>query len=157
MAMTDPLFLDDDELADVPEGYTAEEWAAMKRCADVLDFGYEPAEPKLRDLGVAIPDVPLEYRTSRANGRIVRVEVPNKTYLIQCAHLVKIGTAANIHRRYRELEAMNALPIKLLHVFAGGHHVEGELQKRFDAYWDHDEWYRIEGELAAWIEEGCPL
>ena len=142
-----------------PEGYTAEEWAGMLRAAEVLDYGYTPPPSKSRDIGVEIPEVPMEYREdlSFVSGIRRKVRVPNITYLIQCGEFVKIGITADIESRLRTLESSNPHALKVVALLAGGRALERALHKRFADYRHRDEWFRIEGALAKWIEGGCQL
>lgn len=143
---------------DIPEGYTAEEWEAMKRYAESLDFPIRPETSAWkRDLGVEIPEVEDTHRVTQSNGRFIKVRVPNKTYLIRCGDYVKIGITADVRLRLRTLEAHNPLPLEVGALFPGGREIERKLHARFVAYRHRDEWFRIEGELADWIKAGCPL
>lgn len=136
----------------------AEEWAKLCRCAETLDFGYR-LEPPLwrRDLGVPIPEVEQEFRSyTNYRGIEHRVSVPNKTYVIRCGDFLKIGITADIHARLRTIESHNPHPLEVVALLVGGRAVERSLHLRFKAYRHRDEWFRVEGELAAWVEEGCP-
>jgi hypothetical protein len=143
LTMSEPEYHPDDD----------EDMRALRRAAAVLDFtsSLPPDPPRI---SVPIPDVP---HTSRSGYGGLRVRVPNKTYLIRCGSFVKIGMAADIADRLRALEAANPHELDVLKVLAGGRQVERSLHVRFAAYRHRGEWFRLEGELAAWIEAGCTL
>jgi hypothetical protein len=137
-----------------PEGYTVEQWDRMVAASKVLDFGYSPPPKRLFD--TPIPDVPERiWQPFMPRDRPKRIA--NRTYVVRCGSLVKIGMASDVERRFRDLTAMNALPLEMVVVLPGGREVERPLHLRFARYRDHDEWFRVEGELASWIAEGCPL
>lgn len=132
--------------------------AAMRRCAEVLDYGHlitpKPAPVPL--VTVPIPDA--ERRSTETPGLFGRriVAVPHLTYVIRSGPFVKIGATANVENRVRELRIDNPHEVEAIAVLAGGRTVEGSLHRRFKAYRHRHEWFRIEGELADWIERGCP-
>jgi hypothetical protein len=142
-----------------PEGYTQEEWDAMLKCSDILDFPVPPSRhPYRRDIGVPIPDVPVEHRSgSNGTDKGLQMRVPNMTYVIRCGPFVKIGMTSCIHTRLRAMESTNPHDLVVVSLLAGGRRVEGALHKRFAAQRHRDEWFREEGPLADWIAEGCPL
>jgi excisionase family DNA binding protein len=84
---------------------------------------------------------------------------PCDVYVVRCQNFVKIGKATNVESRIKSLQAANPLELEVLKVLTegNGHQLELELHKRFAAQRHRLEWFRIEGELAAWIEQGCPL
>lgn len=133
--------------------------AAMRRCAEVLDYGHlitpKPAPVPL--VTVPIPDA--EKRSIEVHAlfdRMRTVAVPHLTYVIRSGPFVKIGTSSDIEKRVRELRISNPHEVEAVAVLAGGRAVEGSLHRRFKAYRHRHEWFRIEGELADWIERGCP-
>jgi hypothetical protein len=140
-----------------PPGYTAEEWGAMRRASESLDFGYVPPLPKKRDIGVPIPDAPVEYREDLSNipGWKRKVRLPNLTYLIRCGDFVKIGITSDIEGRLRALESCNPHTLTVIALLRGGRALERALHKRFAEQRHRDEWFREEGELADWIDGGC--
>lgn len=143
-----------------PEGYTDEEWEAMERCASVLDFAtMYPEKPRqLREIGVEVPIVEHQYRSSQDGyRRHIKVRVPTMTYVIRCGAFVKIGATSDVRSRLRQLEAVNPFELTVVAVLAGGQTVERKLHKRFCDLRHRDEWFREEGDLAEWIKEGCPL
>lgn len=128
-----------------PDGYTDEQWAAMVRCSQSLNF-----------LDGALDPEPAPYRLAepehRHDGRF-RKRVPNHVYFIRCGDFVKIGVASCVATRLRTIKAMNPRPVEVVHVVVGKQPVEREFHLRFAAYRHLDEWFRIEGELADFLEE----
>ena len=84
------------------------------------------------------------------------VAVPHLTYIIRSGPFVKIGASADVEKRVRELMISNPHEVTAVAVLAGGRTTEGKLHRRFKAYRHRHEWFREEGDLAAWIAEGCP-
>ena len=131
----------------------------LRKCADVLDFGYlmtpKPAPVPL----VTVPIPEAERRSTQTPGLFGRrtVAVPHLTYVIRSGGFVKIGATANIENRVRELMISNPHEVTAVAVLAGGRTLEGTLHRRFRTYRSRHEWFRAEGELAQWISEGCPV
>jgi hypothetical protein len=68
--------------------------------------------------------------------------------------LVKIGhSARDLPTRLSELQTGSPLKLKILFNFRGSQKEEAILRRRFAKYHSHNEWFRIEGELKAFIEE----
>ena len=109
---------------------------------------YTP-KPKQANIQVAIPDAPERVRYDG-------FRVPSRTYVIRCEGFVKIGIASDVERRFRDLQSANPHRLECLAVLPGGRDVERRLHARFAAQRTHDEWFRIEGDLAAWIDGGFP-
>lgn len=84
---------------------------------------------------------------------------PCDVYVIRCQGFVKIGKAAKVESRIATLRIGNPFDLELIaHLTEGdGHALERALHQRFAAHRHRFEWFREEGELAAWVEAGCPL
>jgi hypothetical protein len=107
---------------------------------------------------VSVPIPHAEKRSTDVPGLFGRrrtVAVPHLTYVIQSGPFVKIGATANVENRVRELMIDNPHEVIALAVLPGGRTVEGALHRRFKAYRHRHEWFRVEGDLAQWIEGGC--
>lgn len=113
----------------------------LRRAAEVLDFG-SSAQPGPK---------PITGPTGRRTRR------PGWVYVIRCGSFVKIGSTSDVPARLRKLQSHNPHDLTLLATFSGGQSFEFDLHKRFKACRHRDEWFREEGELAAWIAEGCPV
>jgi hypothetical protein len=71
---------------------------------------------------------------------------------------VKIGFAANVTSRIRGLQTGCPAPLRLVASVPATTADERRLHhETFPAYREHGEWFRREGDVAAWIEAGCPL
>jgi hypothetical protein len=89
--------------------------------------------------------LPLEIR----NGEV--------TYVMRCGDYVKIGYSTDPERRCRRIFMPgNPLEITILATFPLGELYERFLHDKFKAYLHRDEWFRIEGSVAAWIARGFP-
>jgi hypothetical protein len=54
------------------------------------------------------------------------------------------------------LQVSSPYEVTLLHSIAAPVDLERHLHERFASYRHRGEWFRIEGELAAWIDAGFP-
>ena len=82
---------------------------------------------------------------------------PGKVYLAGFGTYVKIGFTSASKIEYRLSEIQTGCPEKLT-VFAlndGTCATEATLHRRFSDLRTHGEWFRREGDLAAWIDGGC--
>ena len=76
-------------------------------------------------------------------------------YVITANGSVKIGISTNPDVRFRGLANSSAEPLTLVATFAddrGGKALESELHARWAEYRTHGEWFRLEGELAEWVD-----
>ena len=143
-----------------PEDVAEEDIVAhLRDAAKVLETGYSPIyREKPKRVAVPIPETEAQYRTDPdwlpAHMRRGNVRVADKTYVIRSGDFVKIGIAHDIERRFRDIMSLNPHDVECLVVLAGGRALERSLHLRFAAHRHRDEWFRIEGELAAWIERG---
>jgi hypothetical protein len=80
-------------------------------------------------------------------------------YAVQLGSMprVKIGFTKDVERRMPGIQTGAHEKLVLLHSVAGTTTHEAALKQRFEPYKTHGEWFRLEGDVAAWIEEGCPL
>ena len=87
---------------------------------------------------------PLEIR----NGEV--------TYVMRCGDYVKIGHSIDPEKRRLSFTPGNPLEITIIATFPCGELYERFLHIKFKGHWHRDEWFRIEGDIAAWIAKGCP-
>lgn len=83
-------------------------------------------------------------------------EIEGNIYVVGFDNYVKIGYTVNVKNRIAALQT--AIPRKLVlygTITGSSFEEEGKLHARFSAYRLEGEWFLREGELAAWIEEGC--
>lgn len=66
---------------------------------------------------------------------------------------VKIGTTTNLVGRMQSLTRENPYPLLLVGEIDGGHYVEAVLQKRFELYAAHGEWFHTCPELEELIRD----
>lgn len=125
-----------EQVAEPPEGYTAEQWDGMKRCAAVLDF--------------LTPEKAAEMFAPATRPESV-------VYIIRCQDFVKIGTTNDLGLRLSNMRGAIPFDLTVVARFPGDRTLEKTLHARFKAHRHRYEWFRLEGELAAWIEAGCPL
>lgn len=87
-----------------------------------------------------------------------RRRATEQIYIVGFNSYVKIGFTTDLKRRLASLQT--GLP-ELLVLYASIKRVkkadEARLHIRFAAYRLQGEWFRKEGDLATWIEAGCPL
>lgn len=76
-----------------------------------------------------------------------------RVYFVQCGELVKIGTTKNPKRRVSALQIGNPSSLNLIFHIPGDVTVEKSLHERFSAYRKSGEWFRVTGELRAFIDE----
>lgn len=83
----------------------------------------------------------------------------NRTYLYvaESGPFIKIGITMNVDQRMGALRRSSPYDVSLIHWFIGTLKEEAGLHARFAAHCHRSEWFRREGELAAWIEDGCHL
>lgn len=107
-----------------------------------------------------IPDTPKDpYRLSQeetvevlsANGPKTK-RIPNHLYFVRCGPFVKIGIAADVRKRVKDMEMHNPYDLEITHVMLGKRKEEKELHQRFSAYRHKGEWFRYQGELREYVE-----
>lgn len=78
-------------------------------------------------------------------------------YVYGFDRFVKIGWSKEPENRKLGLESGLPLDLTVYAVLAGSVNIERTLHRRFAEYRLRREWFRNEGEVAVWIEAGCPL
>lgn len=78
-------------------------------------------------------------------------------YLAGFGQYVKIGFTSGTQIEYRIQEIQVGCPekIEMLCAIPGSFKMEAALHRRFKELRLHGEWFRREGDLAVWIDEGC--
>lgn len=84
---------------------------------------------------------------------------PCDVYIIKCGTHVKIGKATDTTKRIASLQAANPADLEVVAILTegDGHKLERELHKRFAQHRFRGEWFNFNGDLAAWVAQGCPL
>ena len=77
-------------------------------------------------------------------------------YIIKSGPFVKIGFSAKFETRLKTLSNANPESLEVVRLFEKPMSFEEVLHDRFSAHHHKLEWFRLEGELADWIERGCP-
>lgn len=77
-----------------------------------------------------------------------------RVYFMVADRFVKIGWTVDLRNRLRELQTGCPFTLALRAAISGGQPLEAELHRRFRAYRvrSGNEWFRLEGELADYIE-----
>ena len=75
-------------------------------------------------------------------------------YFIECVghSLVKIGVATNVVQRLTDLKCACPFELRILATIPGSFDDEGRLHSQFSGYHVRGEWFRLEGEVAAFVE-----
>lgn len=74
-------------------------------------------------------------------------------YLIEARNgLVKIGCANAPEHRLSVIAGHSPIPVRLIAVLPGHFEVEGELHRRFAAYRENREWFRLSGDFADFVD-----
>lgn len=76
-------------------------------------------------------------------------------YFVKCMHLVKIGFAINVERRFRSLKTISPFDMELLGSIEGTITGERAIQVRLKAYHHRGEWFRYDPILRKLIKELC--
>lgn len=77
-------------------------------------------------------------------------------YFIASGGKVKIGRAKSIKARMNALQSGCPYPIRLVRYEQGGARQEERYHRKFAAYRDRLEWFRVEGDLEAFLREPQP-
>lgn len=123
---------------------------ALKRLPDELQaLSYTSL---WRTLGPRKPNGP----TNAKGGRPVKGKKPRVRYVyfIQRGNKreVKIGSAYGVKSRFGSLKTASPDDLRLIGVLAGDDKTEREMHAKFKAYWIRREWFKLEGELAAFVK-----
>lgn len=78
----------------------------------------------------------------------------SKVYFARAGQRVKIGKAKNVQARLATLQTGCPDKIELIMTIPGDHALERELHHQFSHLREHGEWFRHEGELAAFLTRG---
>jgi len=80
-------------------------------------------------------------------------------YIVSVRAYVKIGRSDNFEGRFKDLQTGIPEHLTVHDTIPEVHSrdLERRLHERFRDYRLHGEWFRREGELAAWIDAGCAL
>jgi hypothetical protein len=78
-------------------------------------------------------------------------------YVVRFQKYVKIGFSRSPDTRIKMIRASLPEPIKVVSIQPGSEVDERFTHRAFAAYRQHQDWFREEGELAAWINGGCKL
>ena len=88
--------------------------------------------------------VTATYRSSSNRTRV---------YFIKCGAFVKIGRGKNPQARLDDLQIGNPEPLKIVFTIPGSALVEKAFHARFAAYRTTGEWFRVTGDLAAFMRK----
>lgn len=91
-------------------------------------------------------------------GRYKRATYKGSTiYLLGFDRWVKIGfTTSSVQKRAEAIQTGLPFKLEIIATLAGTPDIERQLHRRFAAYRAQGEWFSREGDLAAWIDAGCP-
>lgn len=94
---------------------------------------------------------------SRSEGGQVPIEKddpPQYVYFMECqrTRLIKIGISFAPYHRRNQLSYSWIYPIKIIHIERGWRNEEREYHQRFADYRETGEWFRNEGDLAAFLQ-----
>lgn len=76
---------------------------------------------------------------------------PDKVYFLRCEQYVKIGSGSDVQRRVSDHQISVPFKLEVLAVIEGGVELEKELHRQFAHHWERGEWFRLDGDLAAYI------
>lgn len=74
-------------------------------------------------------------------------------YVLREGGFVKIGRSINPAQRVLAYNVHSPRPMEVIACLPPSVANEADLHKRFSAYRERGEWFRIEGDLAAWLSE----
>lgn len=80
----------------------------------------------------------------------------SQVYVVGFDHYVKIGYSSRRPLRQRELEGFLPVPLTVYAIISADSSFERKLHKRFAPYRLNGEWFKLDGQLADWINAGCP-
>jgi hypothetical protein len=113
-----------------------------------------PSDPQSPEFWAAVHDAQTTAFGGPKKPEARRPRIVGKhVYLLRDGDLVKIGYASSINRRISHLQTSSPRSLTLLGVVRGGRKTEQMLHRKFRDYRVRGEWFRIEAELAAFIEE----
>lgn len=150
-----------DELAQLMSGLEPSDSLIAYFCRGGLSHNWKPVS-MLGGFRDASDGDPAPRQRIERPARVTKPDppsLPDAIYVIECDGHVKIGiTAGSVKKRMKVLSTAHHRELKLL---ATIENVPGELEsrlhQRFAEYRVRGEWFKLEGELKAWIEGGCKL
>lgn len=79
---------------------------------------------------------------------------PSQVYLIEseCGR-VKVGCSQRPESRLATFYTNSPRPLRLIAFWPGGYSDEREIHERFSSYRTHNEWFRLEGAFADFVDE----
>lgn len=81
---------------------------------------------------------------------------PGWVYVVGFSNYVKIGfTSKSVESRIASLQTGCPETLSVFSAFRGSKQYEAHLQRRFISFKTQGEWFRLEGDLRAWVEGGC--
>ena len=130
-----------------PDGSFTEQDAKRAIYEGRLD--YEPVGGKIF--------ITLSDLMKMRRGATIPSGLSQMVYVVGFGSHVKIGFTTEINNRLYDLRKGVPEPLIVVSVRGGTRKDEAALHRRFAKYRSNGEWFRREGELAAWIDDGCPL
>lgn len=143
--------------------------------ADTEDIAVTPAQVReavalLIEMATTTPEIDEQYEATlqasdeleqRRRAATLRAIEPKPAerphlYFMHCptTGLVKIGVSNDVQRRRNQVSLASGLPVEILHVIPnGGYELESKLHGRYRALRETGEWFRREGDLAAYLEQ----
>lgn len=74
-------------------------------------------------------------------------------YIVEaCNGIIKIGVSERPENRASSCSLHSPIPVRLIAAWRAPWREEGRLHKKFDHHRLHNEWFRVEGDLALWLE-----
>lgn len=134
----------------VPRPSTADVWPEFP-ARHLLSERRRAVEKWLRQRAAECVVECLLGRDPRMDDFYLRTARGECVYFARSHRLVKIGVSTNLKARFKDLNAMSAVPVALALWEPGGREMERALHKRFGAYRHHGEWFRPHGELQAFM------
>jgi hypothetical protein len=74
-------------------------------------------------------------------------------YFVRAGNFVKIGTTSNLDQRLASMLTDNPVEVEVLLIVPGSKEQEKTFHARFKEFHHRREWFRLDGELAEWIEK----
>lgn len=125
--------------------------------AAALDMAESTVDEMVRRGVLPAADGDNLWDWKKVDARLRNLSPQGAVYVIGFGLYVKIGfTLGEVARRVAALQTSAPDKLTIFASFHGDVKRERELHKRFAAYRSYGEWFKREGELAAWIDAGCP-
>jgi hypothetical protein len=123
-----------------------------ERCEEIERRLAEPPAPRLRKM----PEQPRANRCKLFDEP--RRQLPTSIYVVGFDRYVKIGiTERDVQYRVAGLQTGCPEKLEIYAAFRGDLILEKALHERFAHLRRNGEWFLREGDLAEWIEKGCPV